>query len=111
MKSLKVLIFACCIVALTLTGCTSKPSKESVKKKLEASAQEQVGKDATSAQKKQVDDYIDCVVDKMYDKLSAKTLNKLVNAKTGDDFDNIKGTKSEEAAADKAAEACLKKLQ
>ena len=49
-------------------------------------------------------------MDETYEKLSAKTLKKFVDAKDADAFKNVNGTKDEKDALDSAAEVCSSKL-
>jgi len=71
---------------------------------------ETLGANAPDSQKAAIKGYADCIVDETYDKLSAKTLKKFVDAKDADGFKNVNGTKDEKEALDAAAEVCASKL-
>jgi hypothetical protein len=107
---LKKIIIVLCIATLALAGCTSKPSKESARESFRSNLIETLGANATDAQKDSITEYADCIVDETYDKLSAKTLKKFVDAKDADAFANVNGTKDEKTALDDAAETCSNKL-
>lgn len=107
---MKKIILAVCIAALVLTGCTAKPSKADVKKAFKASLEKELGATAKGSQKEAIGEYSDCVVDETYDKLSAKTLKKFIDAKNTTDFKNVSGTSKEKDQLEKAAEKCAKVL-
>ena len=107
---MKKIIIVACIATLAFAGCTSKPSKESAKSSFRANLIETLGANAPDSQKAAIKSYADCIVDETYEKLSAKTLKKFVDAKDADAFKNVNGTKDEKEALDSAAEVCSSKL-
>lgn len=107
---MKKIIVVLCIATLALTGCTSKPSKESVKESFRNNLIETLGANAPESQKKSIRTYADCIVNETFEKLSAKTLKKFAEAKNAEEFKNVNGTKDEKKALDSAAEVCSSKL-
>lgn len=107
---MKKIVLAVCIVTLLLTGCTSKPSKEAVKKSFKAALVNELDKDATSEQKAAVEKYSNCVVDETYSELSARTLKKFVDSKNAKDFKDVNGTKKEKEVLDAAGTKCSNDL-
>ncbi len=107
---MKRIIAILCIASLALVGCTSKPSKETVRTSFRKNLIESLGADAPASQKAAIKSYANCIVDATFDKISAKTLRKFVDAKNADDFTNVNGTKDEKDALDSAAETCSNKL-
>lgn len=108
---MKKIILCLCIGALVLTGCTSKPSKAEIEKSFTAILVKEFGSTATDKQKSQLKQYVDCIVDETYDDVSAKTWNKIIDAKSANDLSATSGTKNEKKKLDAAAQKCQDKLK
>lgn len=103
-----------CLVAvicmLVVSGCgESKPSKGEVKSSLKKMILAEMKADSDIA-REAAEKYSNCIVDKVYDKLSVETLNRIVDIKTSEDFAKVEGNDKENEAFEKAAEACSKEL-
>lgn len=106
----KYFILVGCLSALALTSCSSKPSKESVEKAFKANVQTALDEDATKVEQDAVNKYAECMADKVYDKLSAKTLSSFTKAKTDEEFASVKATAEEEKVLDEAISTCASEL-
>lgn|GEM_PF-2586462 len=111
MKKVLPLICILILALFTLTSCAgdAKPSREAVKASLASVIEDQLGEGNEEAPAK-AKAYAECVVDEAYDDLSARTLNKIVEAKTITEVSNIEGSEDERTALDNAAEKCQGKL-
>lgn len=107
---MKKILLIFCVTTLVFSACTSKPSKETVKKSFKESLIAKLGSNPTADQKQAVSTYSDCLVDETYSDLSAKTLQKFIDTKNVTEFEEIEGTKKELEVLDAAKEACSKDL-
>lgn len=113
MKKLLIVICVCTMAlsVIALSGCSgdAKPSKEEVSKSLSSIYLKAFGT-TDAATKKRATAYAECIVDAIHPKLSAKTLNAIVDAKTLSDMDKIKGSADEEKVISAAGTKCQSKL-
>lgn len=107
---MKKILLIICVTIFVLAGCSSKPSKETVKKSFKESLIAKLDPSATADQKEAVITYSDCLVDETYSDLSAKTLKKFVDTKNVAEFEDIEGTKKELEILETAKETCSKDL-
>lgn len=97
------------IFAIVLVGCSSKPSKQDVKNSLHKQVEKEIAtRNNVTIEKKSAFAYIDCVVDKSYDKLSAKTLNQMVKITSSVEVTDV-GTKKEQNTLQDASADCISK--
>ncbi len=108
---MKKIALSLCIGILVLAGCgETKPSKESVKESTNGIIVKTLGFTPTEEQKKVIDEYVDCYVDDTYDDMSAKTLKKIVDAKTTNELSAVEGTQKEKEALESATSKCQSTL-
>ena len=75
-----VAVLASIAIACGAAGCSGKPSKDAVKAGIIKMMKEQ---GESSYDDNALNDYVGCLVDGSYDKVSADTLQKLADGKTG----------------------------
>ncbi|WP_130873732.1 hypothetical protein [[Pseudopropionibacterium] massiliense] len=75
-----VAVLASVAIAFGAVGCSGKPSKDAVK---EGIVKMMKAHGESSYDDETLNDYVGCIVDGSYDKLSADSLQKLADGKTG----------------------------
>lgn len=108
---MKKIVLSLCIGIFLLTGCgETKPSKAAVKESTNRIIVKTLGVTPTAEQKKVITEYVDCYVDDTYDDMSAKTLKKIVDAKTTNELSAVEGTQKEKDALESATSKCRSTL-
>lgn len=107
---MKKLILCICIAALVLVGCTSKPSQSEIKKFLTQQSLGSLPSDATQGEKDRLKAYAECLVENSYDDVSAKSWNRILDAKNADDLGEKEFSESEKNALNAASDKCDSKL-
>lgn len=107
---LKYFYIAILVLVLSLSGCTSKPSKEALKQSIKANAESGLGENPSETEKETVDAYAQCMADEIYNKLTTKTVKAFVDAKTSKEFEAVKSSKEEQKVLDDALTTCADRL-
>ena len=104
-------LFLVCICLFTFSACSgeSKPPKEKVINNLARIYEKELGVNNEEAPKF-AKAYAKCVVGEAFDDTSASTLKAIANAKTIQELNDIKGSKDEQSALEKASNKCQGKL-
>jgi lipoprotein len=101
-----VAVLASIAIACGAAGCSGKPSKDAVKAGIIKMMKEQ---GENSYDDNALNDYVGCLVDGSYDKVSADTLQKLADGKT-DTSASTGVADGDSKAIGEATQECLAKL-